>query len=523
MDLREYVKRVLRIVGHALVVTVHDRLNEIERQVGDAKIQMDDANIKLNRLTPRFDDFGLQLSELRIQNANLAESEGALLQSAIHMGEALQRTQDTLRRQSEALDQHDRQFEESQQYLEQLLREQARDNDRRQSEASEHYCRQLQELLQDLRQFCDQAQNREQRQGEVLDQVLEKIDAHRRSMDQAMERLEQMSQQGHALCEPTWSRIEALHRDMMAALEALTGEVGQQRAASAGFEKYTRSVLENEVVRQVCVETDDYGSINPEAGLLTFLYSYLPTPKAIDAGAHAGDVAERLLQAGFEVYAFEPSAPTFERLNQRLGGRPGFHPFNIALGSSDGEMPLHLATDRSVNKTYRDASAFSSLTRHSMPEDLPFTDSIRVPVRTLASLHRSGSVPQDISLAKIDTEGFDLEVIRGMGEHRYPIVIAEYWDPETWFGRSGLLYTLETLVGEMRSRGYQWHIVAYRIWGRDQTAYYCNHSRSVPNSGGNVLFFRDYEVFRQAQAWCSAVLSRTYFKPVPSPDGKRCG
>ena len=59
--------------------------------------------------------------------------------------------------------------------------------------------------------------------------------------------------------------------------------------------------------------------------------------------------------------------------------------------------------------------------------------------------------------------------------------------------------------------------VDYRIWGRDQTAYYCNHPRPVPSSWGNVVFFRDYETFRQAQAWCSAVLPRTHFKPMPPP------
>ncbi len=80
-----------------------------------------------------------------------------------------------------------------------------------------------------------------------------------------------------------------------------------------------------------------------------------------------------------------------------------------------------------------------------------------------------------------------------------------------------MLYTLESLVGEMRQRGYLWQIVLYRIWGRNQTAYYSNHPKSVPNSWGNVVFFMDYGVFTQAQSWCSAALPRTYFKPAPQP------
>ena len=95
------------------------------------------------------------------------------------------------------------------------------------------------------------------------------------------------------------------------------------------------------------------------------------------------------------------------------------------------------------------------------------------------------------------------------------IVCAEYWDTEIPFGRSGLLYTFESLVAEMKNRGYAWHVVLYRIWGQNQTAYYCNHHRSVPHSWGNVVFFRDHDLFAKAQDWCSAVLPRTYFKPVP--------
>jgi hypothetical protein len=30
------------------------------------------------------------------------------------------------------------------------------------------------------------------------------------------------------------------------------------------------------------------------------------------------------------------------------------------------------------------------------------------------------------------------------------------------------------------------------------------------------VFFRDYQLFAQAQAWCGAVLPRTYFKPAPA-------
>jgi FkbM family methyltransferase len=272
------------------------------------------------------------------------------------------------------------------------------------------------------------------------------------------------------------------------------------------------TALENEVVQQVCVETSDYGLTNPEIGLISFLYSYLPSRRLIDVGAHVGEFSEALLGAGYEVYAFEPAPPIYEQLISRLSGQDDFHPFQLALGSSEGEMRLHLATDLTDSKVYGDTTVLTSLRAHGVPDGLQFTGGTNVRVRTLKNLHAEGVIPQDVALVKIDTEGFDLEVIRGMEDHRYPVVTAEYWDSEIPFSNAGLLYTLDSLVAEMKRRGYFWHVVLFRIWGRNQIGYYANHDRSVPNSWGNIFFFRDHAVFTQAQMWCSAVLPRIYFK-----------
>ncbi len=257
---------------------------------------------------------------------------------------------------------------------------------------------------------------------------------------------------------------------------------------------------------------------SPEAGLMEFLYSYLPERKAIDIGAHIGDISEHLLNAGYEVYAFEPNPPVYDRLVQRLGQRKGFRGFPFAVGWEEGDRTLHLAEDRSGFNRYNDATLFSSLTAHQMPDDIAFVGSIQVPVRNLAALHHDQLVPADIGLAKIDAEGHDLEVIRGMGDCRYPVVVAEYWDRETPIAGPGLRYTLGDLVAEMRGRGYAWHIVMYQIWMGSQHGFYSNYSRPVPNSWGNVFFFRDYRIFSEAQNWCSAVLPQTYFKPVPKAE-----
>jgi FkbM family methyltransferase len=245
--------------------------------------------------------------------------------------------------------------------------------------------------------------------------------------------------------------------------------------------------------------------------LMVYLYSYLPHHRAIDIGANRGDVSNRLIDAGYEVYAFEPFPPVLEKLTTRLGDNHHFHIFPFAVGSANETKDLHIAADQTEDQIYGDATFYSSLTQHSLSEGLVFTETTSVTVKTLASLHESAELPVDIGLVKIDTEGFDLEVIKGMGQFIYPVVVAEFWDANFPFGRSGAMNHLKEMVKAMRERNYRWHIVIYRIWGSHDISYYCNSAYSLDNSWGNVFFFQDYEVFSEALKWCSSVMPATYF------------
>ena len=245
--------------------------------------------------------------------------------------------------------------------------------------------------------------------------------------------------------------------------------------------------------------------------LMVYLYSYLPHRLAIDVGANRGDVSERLLQAGFEVYAFEPFPPVLERLQERLANNPNFHSLPYALGATDETRDLHVAADLTENQIYDDPTFYSSLACHSLAEGLVFIESIPVIVKTLAGLHDTGEVPSRIGLVKIDTEGFDLEVIKGMGDFRYPVVVAEFWDPSFPFAQSGAMNYLKDMVPVMRQRGYAWHVIIYRIWGSHDISSYCNSDYSFEKSWGNVFFFRDHAVFSEALKWCNATMPATYF------------
>ena len=249
---------------------------------------------------------------------------------------------------------------------------------------------------------------------------------------------------------------------------------------------------------------------NPEGALLVHLAPLLRNQTALDIGAGNGALSGRLLAAGYEVFAFEPFPRAFANLQGRLGNDGRFHGYQLAVGYSDGVTELHVAEDRSSTSKYGDVTPFNSLLPHSMPGDLKFNGTIDVRLRSLDSLVRANLVPSDLGVIAIDTEGYDLEVMRGMSSCSCQVLMAEFWDPKMVFGKSGSLNRLSDMVREVSPRGYRWHIVVYRLDSRP-VSYYCNQSESVAGSWGNVVFFRDRTIFDEALKWCSTVMAPTYF------------
>jgi len=88
--------------------------------------------------------------------------------------------------------------------------------------------------------------------------------------------------------------------------------------------------------------------------------------------------------------------------------------FNLALGSKETTLPLYVASESSEARQ-DDPSSYNTFQPHFVRESLAFTETVDVPVRTIESLVKSGELPEQIGFLKVDTEGFDLEVVRDLG------------------------------------------------------------------------------------------------------------
>jgi FkbM family methyltransferase len=118
-------------------------------------------------------------------------------------------------------------------------------------------------------------------------------------------------------------------------------------------------------------------------------------------GQSAGDYLAAFPEA--DVYCFEPAAETFSHLSEKFAGNTRVHCFRLALGAEPGEGAL-LSDER--------GSSFASLSTTPDVEGMPTAQPERVEVETLDRFTRAQGIDH-IDFLKIDTEGHDLEVLRG--------------------------------------------------------------------------------------------------------------
>ncbi len=134
-----------------------------------------------------------------------------------------------------------------------------------------------------------------------------------------------------------------------------------------------------------------------------------------DVGANVGQYHDFLRQqVGFtgEVHSFEPQPQLAHLLQQRQAIDPTWEIHNLGLGSSNGELVLNVMA--------RDT--FSSFRQPLVDAEQRFSasntivDEVVVPVCRMDDLFPAAIMEGKSCYLKIDTQGFDIEVLRGAPE-----------------------------------------------------------------------------------------------------------
>lgn len=146
---------------------------------------------------------------------------------------------------------------------------------------------------------------------------------------------------------------------------------------------------------------------------LTTLFSALKINCVIDVGANTGQFARMIRGAGFagRIISFEPVRQNFVELSKRMAGDADWYGHQLALGSSDGDATINV-TQYSVFSSFFKPNQYS-LRRFEGDSEVVSQEIVQV--RTLTGLFDSllKGYDEPRVYLKLDTQGFDLDVLRG--------------------------------------------------------------------------------------------------------------
>lgn len=136
----------------------------------------------------------------------------------------------------------------------------------------------------------------------------------------------------------------------------------------------------------------------------------------LDVGANHGQYALELRRAGYggEIISFEPVREAFEELceRSRRDAKWRVHPF--ALGARETTARIHVAS-ATLYSSFLETNAYAE---ERVADSSRIVRSDEVPIRRLDMVFDevTAHVPDRRCFLKMDTQGFDLEVFRGLGD-----------------------------------------------------------------------------------------------------------
>lgn len=164
-------------------------------------------------------------------------------------------------------------------------------------------------------------------------------------------------------------------------------------------------------------------------------------PVVFDVGANVGQTVTRMRSRfpGCTLHSFEPSPASFHRLMSNCAGIADVHLWNFALGSSRGEK-------RFLENFRSDMSSFLPLGESGWGEVINETS---VLVDTVDAFCAENEI-QRIDILKSDTQGYDLEVLKGaqdmMASKRISLIYFEVIFSDMYRGIGSFSEAYELLV-----------------------------------------------------------------------------
>jgi FkbM family methyltransferase len=224
---------------------------------------------------------------------------------------------------------------------------------------------------------------------------------------------------------------------------------------------------------------------NAELRLLSSLVSRVESPTMIDVGAELGAISEHLLAAGVEsLHAFDAHPDNAGALSARFGDDPRVTVHQYAVSDGDGSAELHL----SVGLDGATLPFGHTLLEREDTDEIAWSGQLAVERRSLSSLVEEGKVPSRVGLVKIDTEGHDLAVVRGMGSLEADVVMVEHWT-DLPHGLGLCPWTPEEMIEALASRGFNHY--AFLVHREELITVKWDDATVERGAMGNLVFLHD--------------------------------
>ena len=223
-----------------------------------------------------------------------------------------------------------------------------------------------------------------------------------------------------------------------------------------------------------------------EIELMCLLAPCLRAKSFVDVGAEKGAIASALFECGLAGVLFEPLPRHLPAL-QALASHHGGAVYPWAITDADGTREFHVATDAEG----AELDYFHSLERIGGDARFAHGKSFDVTCRSLSSLVADGRLPEALGILKIDTEGNDLAVLRGLDAGprslRPELVVCEFFTDGLYEGWREAHPQLA--IGHMAKLGYTRYLAFKRVAGFEQCV--MGPCAFLPRQWGNLFFLSD--------------------------------
>lgn len=172
------------------------------------------------------------------------------------------------------------------------------------------------------------------------------------------------------------------------------------------------------IILHECYENKNYDiNSNGEAFILRKLYSSNNLKCIFDIGANKGDysILSRNISPKAKIFAFEPVSSTYQYLNKKVRNLK-INSYNFAFGNKDGFSLINVFTEDTLSSILSFQNQF--LNKEFKKE--------KIEIKKGNTFLFENSDIKEISILKIDTEGFENSILEGFNDYFQKVNVIQF-------------------------------------------------------------------------------------------------